>query len=70
MNQVYVEEVPGGRPRTCRVCKKQFTVNGDKACVFHPESYSGETAQRWLPPGTVELPISETHFNERVRYIV
>ena len=40
-------------PRTCRTCKTQFTVNSDRACVYHPESFSGETAQRWLPPGMI-----------------
>jgi hypothetical protein len=40
--------------RTCRVCHQQFTINHDKACRYHPESFSGETAQRWLPPGENE----------------
>lgn len=40
--------------RTCCVCHQQFTVNHDKVCVYHPESYSGETAQRWLPPGVTD----------------
>lgn len=38
-------------PRTCRTCKTKFTTNNKRACVYHPESFSGETAQRWLPPG-------------------
>lgn len=38
-------------PRTCRTCKTKFTMNNERACVYHPESFSGETAQRWLPPG-------------------
>jgi hypothetical protein len=37
--------------RTCRVCHQQFTMNHDKACVYHPESFCGETAQRWMAPG-------------------
>jgi hypothetical protein len=41
-------------PRTCRRCKQQFTENGPKSCRFHPESYSGETAQRWKAPGDVD----------------
>ena len=42
-------------PRTCRTCKQLFTVNHARACVFHPESFSGETAQRWLPPGNAQF---------------
>jgi len=38
-------------PRTCRICTKQFTENHDRACSYHPESYTGETAQRWMAPG-------------------
>ena len=41
-------------PRTCRRCKQQYTENGPKVCRFHPESYSGETAQRWKAPGDVD----------------
>ena len=41
-------------PRTCRICTKKFTENGPKACRYHPESFSGETAQRWLPPGETQ----------------
>jgi len=41
-------------PRTCRLCNKKFTENGPKACRRHPESFSGETAQRWLPPGETQ----------------
>jgi hypothetical protein len=41
-------------PRTCRTCNQQFTSNHDRACRYHPESYSGETAQRWLAPGLTE----------------
>ena len=40
-----------GEERTCRTCKQPFRVNHSRACVFHPESFSGETAQRWLAPG-------------------
>ena len=29
--------------RTCRICHQQFTMNHDKACAYHPESYCGET---------------------------
>ena len=43
-------------PRTCRRCKQQFLAaeNGPQVCRFHPESYSGETAQRWKAPGDVD----------------
>ena len=43
----------GASLRTCRSCLKQFDElrNGESSCRFHPESFSGETAQRWLPPG-------------------
>mmetsp|Transcript_55002 Transcript_55002/g.108636 ORF Transcript_55002/g.108636 Transcript_55002/m.108636 type:complete len:98 (+) Transcript_55002:105-398(+) len=47
-----INDSPKLAARTCRICTKQFTENGDKACRYHPESYSGETAQRWLPPGS------------------
>lgn len=42
--------------RTCRKCHNQFfpLENSDKACPYHPESFAGETAQRWLPPGVTE----------------
>lgn len=38
---------------TCRHCLSSFNVatNNPRACRFHPEVFSGETAQRWLPPG-------------------
>ena len=41
---------------SCRRCHEQFdpTNNSDKACVFHPESWCGETAQRWMAPGETE----------------
>lgn len=37
----------------CRYCDKQFNrnENNSKACRYHPESYTGETAQRWSAPG-------------------
>ena len=41
-------------PRTCRSCKQQFTTNHARACRIHKESYSGETAQRWMNPGETE----------------
>jgi hypothetical protein len=41
-------------PRTCRLCKKTFTTNYKEACRYHPESFSGETAQRWMSPGDYE----------------
>lgn len=43
-------------PRTCRICKNMFleSENSSKACRRHPESFSGETAQRWLAPGDAE----------------
>lgn len=39
--------------RTCKRCHTQFDPkhNDKRACRYHPHSYSGETAQRWLPPG-------------------
>lgn len=39
--------------RTCRKCHNQFfpNENSNTACPYHPESYAGETAQRWLAPG-------------------
>mmetsp|Transcript_13780 Transcript_13780/g.40804 ORF Transcript_13780/g.40804 Transcript_13780/m.40804 type:complete len:257 (+) Transcript_13780:8-778(+) len=43
------EEVPVGGWKTCRRCQGKFhegtRIGG---CTFHPESFSGETAQRWL----------------------
>jgi len=49
------EEVPVGGWKTCRRCQGKFhegtRIGG---CTFHPESFSGETAQRWLPPGVTE----------------
>ena len=29
--------------RTCRICHQQFTINHEKACAYHPESFCGET---------------------------
>lgn len=39
--------------KTCRICTTKFdpAANGPRACRYHPESFAGETAQRWLPPG-------------------
>ena len=48
-------------PRTCRICLTSFTTNHNKACRRHPESYAGETAQRWLAPG-------DTHGGGDVHY--
>ena len=47
---------------TCRRCLLQFErhKNSPTACRFHPESYSGETKQRWAPPG--EENCGEVHF--------
>ena len=38
---------------TCRICLKPFErkFNGPKECIYHPESFTGETAQRWMDPG-------------------
>ena len=47
--------------RTCRTCKQKFTTNHDDACSFHPESYAGETAQRWMAPGETK-GAGEIHF--------
>lgn len=40
-------------PRTCRYCMQSFvdSNNSDRACRYHPESFTGETAQRWMAPG-------------------
>lgn len=37
----------------CQRCHADFSAasNHELACVFHAESWSGETAQRWLAPG-------------------
>ena len=37
----------------CRRCHESFNPikNHGKACVYHPESWCGETAQRWMAPG-------------------
>ena len=44
--------------RTCRVCHQQFTMNHDKACAYHPESFCGETGTTSPPPPThTFLPI-------------
>lgn len=39
--------------RMCRHCERHFTPseNHSKACRYHPESFTGETAQRWAAPG-------------------
>lgn len=38
---------------TCRLCYQSFDrkENHPKACRYHPESFTGETAQRWMDPG-------------------
>jgi hypothetical protein len=43
----------GEKQITCRHCLQSFNpaLNHSKACRYHPEYFSGETAQRWLPPG-------------------
>lgn len=43
-------------PRTCRLCHAAFLprLNTPSSCRHHPESYTGETAQRWLAPGDKE----------------
>ena len=36
----------------CQRCKQDFDPqNNDFSCQIHPESHSGETAQRWKNPG-------------------
>lgn len=42
--------------RTCRTCMQKFNIdsNNDNSCRYHPESYAGETAQRWLAPGVTQ----------------
>ena len=47
-------ELPVMTARICRICLKSFTTNHNKACRRHPESFSGETAQRWLAPGDTQ----------------
>eukprot|EP01041_Mallomonas_annulata_P015217 gene15217-32239_t len=39
--------------RTCKICLLKFdkALNGPRECRYHPESFSGETAQRWMAPG-------------------
>jgi len=39
----------------CRSCLQKFSVSANHAtaCRYHPESYSGETSQRWRAPGDV-----------------
>jgi hypothetical protein len=39
--------------RMCRTCHSEFdtSLNTEKSCRFHPESFCGETAQRWMEPG-------------------
>ena len=36
--------------RTCRSCHQMFlpSKNASDSCVYHPEFYTGETAQRWM----------------------
>lgn len=46
---------------TCRECHHKFTESTRRGCRLHPESYSGETAQRWLAPGVTE-GASEVHY--------
>jgi hypothetical protein len=52
-----------GNLRTCRVCLQKFDskTNSALSCIFHPESFSGETAQRWLAPGDTKGG-SEVHY--------
>mmetsp|Transcript_5527 Transcript_5527/g.11367 ORF Transcript_5527/g.11367 Transcript_5527/m.11367 type:complete len:108 (-) Transcript_5527:468-791(-) len=48
---------PKPQPRLlCRRCKEHFypSENNSQACAFHTESWSGETAQRWLEPGDIK----------------
>lgn len=42
--------------RTCRSCNQAFNVktNSETSCRYHPESFCGETAQRWMAPGETE----------------
>ena len=47
-------ERPSLNTKTCRICLKKFDSDQrseGSLCIFHPESFCGETAQRWLPPG-------------------
>ena len=45
-----------GTRRTCRLCHADFmpSCNSGTSCRYHPESFAGETAQRWLAPGDKE----------------
>eukprot|EP01039_Chlorochromonas_danica_P000124 gene125-132_t len=51
MSKVKIGNQEKAVSRTCRICLMQFKENSPLACVFHPESYAGETAQRWMAPG-------------------
>lgn len=39
--------------RTCQRCHGLFNLgtNTNLSCLYHPESFGGETAQRWMAPG-------------------
>ncbi len=41
---------------TCSRCHTSYDpeTNSESSCRYHPESYSGETAQRWMAPGETE----------------
>lgn len=47
----------------CSRCKMDYYTkeNHSQACQFHPESFSGETKQRWAAPGNEE-GAAEVHF--------
>jgi hypothetical protein len=47
----------------CQRCKERFDASSrdPKGCVYHPQSWCGETAQRWLPPGS-NANGAEVHF--------
>jgi len=59
---LHASPVVRGGVSTCRRCLSQFErhKNNPTACRFHPESYSGETKQRWAPPG--EENCGDVHF--------
>lgn len=46
------------------MCRDSFdpSLNSNSACRSHPESFAGETAQRWLAPGEGRDTGGDVHF--------
>mmetsp|Transcript_16714 Transcript_16714/g.25110 ORF Transcript_16714/g.25110 Transcript_16714/m.25110 type:complete len:112 (-) Transcript_16714:94-429(-) len=63
MNQSATSQSQGDMKSMCRVCHKYFlhSENHPRACRVHPESFTGETAQRWLAPGDTK-DAGEIHY--------